>query len=64
MLQIELINGAEGPSLCLAEGTAHGYRIAGRKAWGGGKITKSWPLDRRALEEMKRMIDAELASSG
>jgi hypothetical protein len=49
-IEIEVVSGVEGPSIYIA-----GFRIAGPKPWGGGRIIHKWRADpsdfRRALAE-------------
>ena len=46
--RIEVVAGAEGPSLSVSDGDL-GYRLAGPKPWGGGRIIQAFDV---SLDEL------------
>tara|TARA_B100000614_G_scaffold262909_1_gene300742 strand:+ start:214029 stop:214250 length:222 start_codon:yes stop_codon:yes gene_type:complete len=59
-IQIELIKGVEGDSLSLVQGEGCGFRIAGPKPWGGGRILQTFTIsasDERSLDALQEAID-------
>lgn len=50
-IMIELVEGAEGDSLCLCGKDGSGKRIAGPKPWGGGRTIEKWEVKTDALIE-------------
>jgi len=51
-VDIEVVNGVEGPSLCI-----NGYRVAGPKPWGGGHVITTWRVKAANLREyLKRAM--------
>ena len=50
-IKIEIISGVEGDCICI-----NGYRVAGPKPWGGGKITKTWDAQLSDIEEAIRHL--------
>ena len=52
-LIFEVVNGVEGPSLNIGDGTT-GFRLSGPKAWGGGTVIHSFKVDiNELLEQVK-----------
>lgn len=47
-MKLEYVSGVEGNSIYLND-----FRIAGPKPWGGGKVLKSWEIDK---EDVLRAI--------
>lgn len=56
---IEVVNGAEGPSLCVGDEDS-GYRIAGPKPWGGGRTIHRFTVK---ADELRKQLD-EYAPAG
>ena len=50
-IEVCLVAGCEGDSVCIAD-----TRIAGPKAWGGGRVTYDWKTSLRDLGEALRGI--------
>lgn len=50
---IEVIDGPEGPCLCIGDGEV-GYRLAGPKPWGGGLTINRFQV---RIAELKREIE-------
>ena len=49
IIELCIIHGSEGDCV-----TINDYRIAGPKPWGGGKVVKSWQVDKELIEEALR----------
>lgn len=47
-IDVEVINGSEGPCLSIAD-----YRVAGPKPWGGGRTTHQWKM---RIDDLLRAI--------
>ena len=51
---IEVVQGAEGPCLCIGDENG-GHRLSGPKPWGGGQTIHSFEVD---IEELIREAEA------
>jgi hypothetical protein len=49
---IEVVAGPEGPCLCIGDGDA-GYRLAGPKPWGGGRVVHRFEV---RIDELTREV--------
>lgn len=57
-LVLELVAGVEGDSVYLNDPSDHyGYRIAGPKPWGGGKVKQRWILNDSDIPEIRKMLN-------
>jgi len=59
VIKIEIISGCEG--MCLA---INDYRVAGPKAWGGGRVVYSFETDMDRLRSALPSIPTEPATEG
>lgn len=58
-IKIEVVSGAEGPSLQIVDENG-GYRLAGPKPWGGGSVIHSFEVDPVVLmREVKYLMNPE-----
>ncbi len=48
-MTLEIVSGVGGLSVYL-----NGYRIAGEKPWGGGRVLKAWTIELSDLREAMR----------
>ncbi len=48
-MKLEIVEGPEGQAVYLDD-----YRIAGPKPWGGGRLVKSWTVDRKNIQTAMR----------
>ena len=54
---LEVVSGAEGPHISLSSDNGQsGYRIAGPKAWGGGRTIHKFNI---SPDELRRWLDEE-----
>jgi len=55
-IRIEVIDGVEGACLSI-----NGYRFAGPKPWGGGKVIRLWVVDQKDFIESLKHINISVA---
>jgi hypothetical protein len=58
-LELQLVEGVEGPSIYL-----NGYRIAGPKPWGGGRVVRTWKTTPRDVLEAVRKYVTDASGGG